>query len=92
MQKSHRQSQLGVTVRRLFKQKSCCHVIAISQAGIAAATLTKMVGFRSKRKKKTKNAPSISFPSFRNSAYFQSMPSEPERESNPVAMVGRRIR
>ena len=39
MQKSRRQPQSSVAVRRFCKRKSCCHVIAIPQAGIAAPTL-----------------------------------------------------
>ena len=37
------------TVRRFRKRKSCCHVIAIPQAGIAAPTLTVMQGFQAKK-------------------------------------------
>ena len=37
-------------VRRFRKRKSCCHVIAIPQAGIAAPTLTVMQGFEAKKR------------------------------------------
>ena len=57
MQKSRRQPQSSVTVRRFRKRKSCCHVIAIPQAGIAAPTLTVMQGFEAK-----KNLRAFSFP------------------------------
>ena len=50
MQMSCRQPQSGVTVRRFCKRKSCCHVIAIPQAGIAAPTLTVMQGFHAKKR------------------------------------------
>ena len=50
MQKSRRQLQWSVTVRRFHKRKSCCHVIAIPQAGISAPTLTVMQGFEAKEK------------------------------------------
>ena len=46
---SCRQLQWSVMVRRFRKQKSCCHVIAIPQAGIAAPTLTVMQGFEAKK-------------------------------------------
>ena len=49
VQKSHRQPQSSVTVRRFRKRKSCCHVIAIPQAGIAAPTLTVMQRFQAKK-------------------------------------------
>ena len=45
-------------VRRLHKRKSCWHVIAIPQAGIAAPNLTVMQGFEAKKK----TAPCICFP------------------------------
>ena len=44
IQKSCRQPKSSVTIRRFHKRKSCCNVIAISQAGIAA--LTEMQGFK----------------------------------------------
>ena len=50
MQKSRRQPQSSVTVRRFRKRKSCCHVIAISQADIAAPTLAEMQGFQAKKR------------------------------------------
>ena len=50
VQKSRRQLQSSETVRRFRKRKSCCHVIAIPQAGIAAPTLTVMQGFEAKKK------------------------------------------
>ena len=50
MQKLRRQPRLSVTVRRFRTRKSCCHVTAIPQAGIAAPTLTVMQGFRSKKR------------------------------------------
>ena len=50
MQKSRRQPQSSVTVRRFHKRKSCCHVIAIPRAGIATPTLTVMQGFQAKKK------------------------------------------
>ena len=49
MQKSRRQPQWSEPVHRFRKQKSCCHVIAISQAGIAVPTLTVMQGFEAKK-------------------------------------------
>ena len=58
VQKSRRQPQSSVTVHRFRKQKSCCHLIAIPQAGIAPPTLTVMLGFQEKKK----IAPCISFP------------------------------
>ena len=45
MWKSRRQPQSSVTVCRFRKQKSCCSVITIPQAGIAAPTLTVMQDF-----------------------------------------------
>ena len=36
-------------VRCFRKRKSCCHIIAISQASIAAPTLTAMQGFQGKK-------------------------------------------
>ena len=36
-------------VRRFCKRKTCCLVIAISQAGIAAPTLTVMQGFEANK-------------------------------------------
>ena len=50
VQKSRRQPQSSVTVRRFRKRKSCCHVIAIPQAGISAPTLTVMQGFQAKKR------------------------------------------
>ena len=50
MQKSRRQPQLSLTVRRFRKRKRCCLVIAIPQAGIAAPTLTVMQGFPAKKR------------------------------------------
>ena len=44
-----REPHLSVTVRRLRERKSCWHVIAISQASIAAPTLTVMQGFEAKK-------------------------------------------
>ena len=44
-------------VRRLRKRKTCWHVIAIPQAGIAAPTLTVKQGFKAK-----KDCSCISFP------------------------------
>ena len=58
MQKSRRQPQSSVTVRRFRKLNSCCHIIAIPQAGIAAPTLTVMQGFQANKK----IAPCFSFP------------------------------
>ena len=49
IQNLRRQPQSSVTVRRFRKRKSCSHVIAISQAGIAAPTLTAMQGFQGKK-------------------------------------------
>ena len=37
-------------VRRFCKQKSCCCVIAIPQAGIAAPTLAVMQGYQAKKR------------------------------------------
>ena len=50
MQKSRRQPQSSVTVRRFRKRKSCWHVIAISQALIPAPTLTEMQGFQANKR------------------------------------------
>ena len=50
MQKSHRQPQSSITVRRFGKRKICCHVIAIPQGGIAAPTLTVMQSFQAKKR------------------------------------------
>ena len=49
MRKSRTQPQSSVTVRCFRKQKSCCHVIAIPQAGIAAPTLIVAQGFQEKK-------------------------------------------
>ena len=49
MQKSPRQPQSSVMVRRFLKRKSCCHIIAFPQAGIAAPTLIVMQGFEAKK-------------------------------------------
>ena len=43
---------------RFRKRKSCCHVIAISQAGVAAPNQTLMQGFEGKKK----NGSCITFP------------------------------
>ena len=40
-------------------RKSCFHGIAISQAGIAAQTLTLMQGFEEKKKKMQRKSPLI---------------------------------
>ena len=45
-----RQPQWSVTVRRFRKQKSCCLVIAIPQAGIAPPTLAVMQAFQAKKR------------------------------------------
>ena len=50
MQKSRRQPQSSLTIYRFRKRKSCWHVIAISQAGIAAPTLTEMQGFEANKR------------------------------------------
>ena len=50
MQNLRREPHSSVKVRRFRKQKSCCHVIAIPQAGIAAPTLTIMQGFEAKKR------------------------------------------
>ena len=50
MQKSHRQPQSSVTVRRFRQRKTCFHVIAIPQADIAAPTLIVMQGFQVKKR------------------------------------------
>ena len=44
-----RELHSSVTVRHFRKRKSCHHVIAIPQAGIAAPTLTGMQGFEAKK-------------------------------------------
>ena len=49
MQKSCREPQSSETVCCFLKRKSCCHVITIPQAGIAAPTLTVMQGFQAKK-------------------------------------------
>ena len=49
MQKSRRQPQSNVPIRRFCKRKSYCHVIAIPHAGIAASTVTVMQGFQAKK-------------------------------------------
>ena len=49
VQNLRRELHSSVTVRRFRKQKSCHHVIAIPQAGIAAPTLTGMQGFEAKK-------------------------------------------
>ena len=51
IQKLCRESHKSVMVHRFHKRKSCCHVIAIPQAGIAAPTLTVMQGFQAKKKR-----------------------------------------
>ena len=53
-----REPHSSVTVRRFRKQKKCCQVIAIPQAGIVAPTLTVLQGFKAKKK----TAPSVSYP------------------------------
>ena len=50
VQNSCREPHSSVTIRRFRKRKSCCHVIAIPQAGIAALTLTVMQGFKANKK------------------------------------------
>ena len=49
VQNLRREPHSSVMVRRFRKQRSCCHVIAIPQAGIAAPTLTVMQGFEAKK-------------------------------------------
>ena len=50
VQNLRREPHSSITVRRFCKRKSCCHVIAILQAGIAAPTLTVMQGFEAKKR------------------------------------------
>ena len=91
MQKSRRQPQSSLTVRHFRKRKSCWHVIAISQAGIAAPTLTEMRGFGAKQEHSVHHHTYF----YVLRLYFVSFHftcSEPERQSNPVAIVGRRRR
>ena len=49
IQNLRREPHSSVMVRRFHKRKSCCHVIAISQAGIAAPILTATKGFQAKK-------------------------------------------
>ena len=49
VQNLRRELHQSVSIRRFRKQKSCCHVIAIPQAGIAAPTLTLMQSFEAKK-------------------------------------------
>ena len=49
VQNLHREPHSSIIVRRFHKQKSCCHIIAIPQAGIAAPTLTVNARFWSKK-------------------------------------------
>ena len=50
MQKSRRQPQSNVTIRRFRQRKSCFHIIAIPQADITAPTLIVMQGFQAKKR------------------------------------------
>ena len=50
---SHAEVTQGAAMKRngtsLCQRKSCCHIIAITQAGIAAPALTVMQGFQAKK-------------------------------------------
>ena len=50
VQNLRREPHSSITIRRFHKRKSCCHVIAIPQAGIAAPTLTVMQGFKANKR------------------------------------------
>ena len=51
MQKSRWQPQSSAMVCRFRKRKSCWHVIAISEACIAAPNLTEMQGFQAEKER-----------------------------------------
>ena len=80
VQNLRREPHSSVMVRRFRKRKSCCHKIAIPQAGIAAPTLTVMQGFAAKKK----IAQCISFPIPAHCVYtpYSSIPRIPNSSAN----------
>ena len=73
----------GASLARLHKRKSCWHVIAIPQAGIAAPTLTVMQGFAPKKKCSVHNLPRSLY-----SVCFHSTQSQSQCESNQAVKAG----
>ena len=82
-----REPHSSVTIRHFRKQKSCCHVIAIPQAGIAAPNLTVMQGFEAKKECSMHFLP-CSCVLCLYFVFFYSTHLQPKRESNPGARVG----